>query len=242
MEYFERRSHRARVVRDAIRTAVVEGTWGAHPLPSEPELSQQFGVGRNVVREALSGLVAEGLLVRQQGAGTRPVARVVLHATDRLKTLNEDPDGPRKDRLITHQVLRWDEVPASPLHASALDVPVGTPIVCLERVTRADTPLIFWSTFLRADLGLRPPAPVGGTSSTGFYAYLEAAGLSLGEGHVRTSAVACDEAVAELLEVPVGSPALVQSRRLHLRDGRTVEASTGYYRPDQVALTNTFAR
>jgi len=40
------------------------------PFPSENELSNRLGICKNTVREALSGLVAEGRLVRRRGRGT----------------------------------------------------------------------------------------------------------------------------------------------------------------------------
>jgi len=39
-------------------------------LPSEPELAKEFGVSRSVVREAMSGLVAMGVVKRIAGRGT----------------------------------------------------------------------------------------------------------------------------------------------------------------------------
>lgn len=40
------------------------------PLPSEREYSEQFGISRMTVRQALSNLVNEGFLYRQKGRGT----------------------------------------------------------------------------------------------------------------------------------------------------------------------------
>ncbi|MFP4483069.1 MAG: FadR/GntR family transcriptional regulator [Thermovirgaceae bacterium] len=39
-------------------------------LPNEPELAREFGVSRSVVREAMSGLVAMGVVKRIPGSGT----------------------------------------------------------------------------------------------------------------------------------------------------------------------------
>ena len=241
MTSLSRRHHRARMVRDALHAAVVEGVWvGA--LPHEDELGRQFGVGRNVVREALRLLVEEGLLVRQQGWGTRPTTSVLMHAMHRLQSLHEDAGLTTSSRDIQHRVVRWDLIPASPLHAAALGVATGETVVHYERLTSSLTPLIFWSTVMRSDVGLRPPAPVGGCSALGFYAYLERSGLTLGQESVRTSAVRADQGVAELLDVEPGSPLLVQHRRLLMADGRPLEVSTGYLRPDQVALTHDISR
>lgn len=39
-------------------------------LPTEPELSAQFGVSRATIRQAVANLVQRGMLVRRQGSGT----------------------------------------------------------------------------------------------------------------------------------------------------------------------------
>ena len=39
-------------------------------IPSEPELSERYGVSRITVRRAVEELCAEGYLVKQQGRGT----------------------------------------------------------------------------------------------------------------------------------------------------------------------------
>lgn len=236
MDYFLRRHHRARIVRDSIRSSVVEGTWRGEALPQDEELGRQFGVGRNVIREALQLLVDEGLLVRQQGLGTYPSGSVMLHETAALRSLYENSDATVSGREIRHQLLRWAEIDASPLHAASLELATDATVIHYERLTTSSAPLIFWSTILRSDVGLERPVSPGEFTPDGFYAYLEKSGLALGTGKVRTSAVRADRGVAELLEVEIGSPVLLQHRRLFLADGRPLEVSTGYFRPDEIAL------
>jgi len=242
MDYFLRRHHRARIVRDSIRSSVVEGAWPGRALPSDEELGRQFGVGRNVVREALQLLVDEGLLTRQQGLGTYPSGRVLLHETAALRSLYENSDATFSHGEIRHQLLRWAEIPASPLHAASLELAPGASVIHYERLTTSAAPLIFWSTVVRADVGLERPAAPGEYTPDGFYAYLEKSGLSLGAGIVRTSAVRADRGVAELLQVDLGSPVLLQHRRLLLSDGRPLEVSTGYFRSDEIALIQEINR
>jgi GntR family transcriptional regulator len=242
MNYFVRRHHRARIVRDAIRSAVVEGVWASGVLPAEDELGRGFGVGRNVIREALQLLVAEGLLVRQQGSGTRPARQVLQHEMTALRSLYEGRGPTSPVHEIRHLVLRWAVMPASPIHAASLGLGAGDPVIHYERLTLSATPLILWSTVMRGDLGLEPPVGPGELAAEGFYAYLERSGLALGRGSVRTSAVRADPGVAELLEMEVGSPVLLRHRRLLLSDGRPLEVSTGYFRPDQIALFHDVSR
>lgn len=55
---------------DTIRRFILsEGLSAGAQLPSERELSESLSVSRNIVREALSMLVAEGLIVKQPGRG-----------------------------------------------------------------------------------------------------------------------------------------------------------------------------
>ena len=68
------------------------------PIPSEGELGKQFNVSRITVRRAIEDLVAEGLLVRQQGRGTfiqRPKLThelgMITSWTDQLRILGFSP-------------------------------------------------------------------------------------------------------------------------------------------------------
>lgn len=58
-------------VAERFRQEIVSGRWPVgQRIPTEPLLVEQFGAGRNTVREALQSLVHSGLLVREQGRGT----------------------------------------------------------------------------------------------------------------------------------------------------------------------------
>src|SRR5262245_26702282 len=56
-----------------LREQLREGRF-VRGLPGELALMQQFGVARVTVRRALQELVAEGLIARERGRGTRPIA------------------------------------------------------------------------------------------------------------------------------------------------------------------------
>ena len=51
------------------RFILVEGMKAGDALPSERELSEMLSVSRNIVREALTVLVAEGLILKKPGSG-----------------------------------------------------------------------------------------------------------------------------------------------------------------------------
>lgn len=56
---------------DALRGEIADGTWPVgERIPTEPELVETLGVGRNSLREAIRALVHAGLLETRQGDGT----------------------------------------------------------------------------------------------------------------------------------------------------------------------------
>jgi DNA-binding FadR family transcriptional regulator len=56
---------------DQLREAVTQGDWPiGQRIPTELELAEQLGVGRNTVREAVRALAHSGLLEVRQGDGT----------------------------------------------------------------------------------------------------------------------------------------------------------------------------
>ena len=60
-----------RQVKQRVIRNLIDEVWKpGDMLPSEPRLAEVFGVSPGTVRRALDELVAENLLVRQQGKGT----------------------------------------------------------------------------------------------------------------------------------------------------------------------------
>lgn len=57
-------------VRDALREQIRQGRYGqGDRLPSEARLTEEFGVSRTVIREAVAGLRSDRLVEPRQGAG-----------------------------------------------------------------------------------------------------------------------------------------------------------------------------
>lgn len=105
-------------------------------LPTEAELSAQFGVNRHTVRRALEELSRDGLVRVEQGRGSF-VAEDVLDYTIEPRTRfsewirkhNKEPSG------IVRQLR---EVPADQRIATGLAVRGGSRVVLMERLGFAD--------------------------------------------------------------------------------------------------------
>lgn len=60
------------IIVNAIRNEIERGLYtNGKTLPTEEQLAVQFGVSRQTVRQALSVLVQENLIIKQQGSGSR---------------------------------------------------------------------------------------------------------------------------------------------------------------------------
>jgi len=130
-------------VRDEILALIErDGLTAGDQLPSETELAARFDVGRTSVREALKLLEQDGVIDVRHGIGRfvsalptleRPITRLES-VTEMMRSLGYS---------VTNRVLSVDVAAASEDEAGALDAPVGTAVVRLERVRlQGDTPLI----------------------------------------------------------------------------------------------------
>ena len=69
-------------VTELFRSQVTDGRWPVgSKIPTEPELVEWSGAGRNTVREAIGALVTAGILRREQGRGTFVVSASDLRSS-----------------------------------------------------------------------------------------------------------------------------------------------------------------
>jgi DNA-binding GntR family transcriptional regulator len=119
-------------------------------LEPELELTDQFGVSRPTIRQAIEHLVNQGLLTRHRGVGTVVVARRVQRSLA-LTSLYDDLAVAGRNPTTT--VLSIETVPAPPDAAAALAVPISTLILWLERLRSADgVPFALMQNYLPADV------------------------------------------------------------------------------------------
>ncbi len=91
---------------DIIREDIAAGRLVAgRMLPSEAHLAQEHGIGRDAVRDALSQLRSEGLIVTESGVGSKvrePVEREIvrLGRDDQAWVRMPTPDERRRLRIL----------------------------------------------------------------------------------------------------------------------------------------------
>lgn len=120
-------------------------------LPSERELSDQHGISRMTVRQAIAYLVQQGLLEVKRGIGTFVAAPKLAH--DTLHLLGFTEELMQRGGAVTSQVLEQSLVFPSASVASGLNLNADAPTVKLVRLRLAEAvPLLLETTFLPASL------------------------------------------------------------------------------------------
>lgn len=75
-------------VQNALQERIMNGTYAkGEYLPSESSLSEEFGVSRTTVRDAVGALVEKGLLQRQQGKGILVIDRTTDVVMNSLRNM-----------------------------------------------------------------------------------------------------------------------------------------------------------
>lgn len=190
-----------------VRSRICQGV--LHPgdrLPTEKALQRYFHVSRITVRQALEGLVRDGLIHRRRGRGTEvnpPRVEISIDGADRRGP------GFRDELLAEHELVATEAV------SRALGVPPGTLIQTCERRLLMDEERV-------AHLRTYAPAGSGGV----------APGAPRKVEEVWDAAQA-DRSLAALLGVPVGAPLLRRERRAHVESGHWIESLVGHYRGDR---------
>jgi GntR family transcriptional regulator len=124
-------------VQHYVRDAIMNGTWQVgEPIPPEMALVEQFGVARMTVRQALDGLVREGLVVRARGRGTVVARPRVERELTRMHGFSEDMRA--RGMVPASVVLDCAVVPAPKTIADRLLVNPREAVVRLQRLRLAD--------------------------------------------------------------------------------------------------------
>ena len=226
-------------MRDLLRTKVLQGYYDDRPLPDEAALQRLHDASRGAVRAALALLRDEGLIERHQGTGTFVAAHKATHRADELHGLRDTA----ATEPITHEVVGCELIRAPDVVAELLRLPVGDPVVRLDRRTVAGRePVGVWTTYLPERYG-HPLVQSRVDVSGEYYGVVERlVGQPVAYADMCTEAVAADPVVAAALDVPVGAPLLRLERVVYLTDGRPVDFGVGRLRGDRLRLRSVQQR
>ncbi|MDQ3312122.1 MAG: GntR family transcriptional regulator [Actinomycetota bacterium] len=209
------RSIRYQEIAGSIRERVEAAAPGAL-LPSESELSSEFGVSRVTVRRALELLRDEGSIAARQGFGWFVVTEPVQQRLDELGTIEAQLE--HSGRRAERRVLEFAFVAPPPRVAALLDV---DQVLRVRRVNLADgEPFAVVTVWCPAELAANLSR--GDVERRPFYELLD---VELRGATQTIGADSAEPADATVLGVPVGSPLLRCERITTDRSGSPVLVS-----------------
>lgn len=218
-------------LRDELRAGILDGRLQPHAkLPSESEMTAAYGVSRITVRQALSDLQKEGLIVRLQGKGAFVSQPQATPQLNRLEGLAESlaPQGQAvHSKRLSMKAVR---VPAEV--AAALGLAPRTEVYQLATLRYLDRqPLSVNVSHFIPGLGER-------------VARIDLSGRDLidvlerelrqrvGRADVEIGAEPMPAKEAKLLQVEAGVPALRVRRVVHAESGLPLQTENALYRAD----------
>ncbi|WP_299435896.1 phosphonate metabolism transcriptional regulator PhnF [uncultured Rhodospira sp.] len=105
-------------------------------LPTEAQLSAQFGVNRHTVRRALAGMEERGQIRVEQGRGTFVQEQVLAYRVSVRTRFTENIVG--ANRVAQRSYVDSSQVAATAAMAEALDIDLGAPVTCVVMVGDLD--------------------------------------------------------------------------------------------------------
>jgi len=220
---------------EELRRRIEQGEWKPGDLiPSERELTEAYGISRMTVRQALTELVNDGLLRRDQGRGTFVAKPKIRKQLSRLTSFTEEMGV--RGKQAGAQVLRQEMVPARPNVADMLEIDIGQQVALIERLRLADGEPVGIEcchlSFDGCEMVLRQDL-----SGSLYRLLIERFGLVPTRAQEQMEAGACGSLEAQILGIRRGQPVLLIRRRTFDQDECPFEYVESVYRGDNYILS-----
>jgi GntR family transcriptional regulator len=213
-----------------------------HPgdrLPTERKLSEQLGVNRMTVRRAFNLLESLGLLNRRQGSGTYVADRKIERQASVLISFTKGMQ--RRGYLPGARVILFERKVVEASLAKVLDLSDSASVYIVHRLRtinqepvlleRLTIPVHRFPDFERHDL-----------STHSLYEVMQMEyGVSLAHARQSLEPVIALDYEASLLEVPVGSPLMLETRVAFDQSSSPVEFGADLYRGDRFQFVTEIA-
>ena len=201
-------------------------------IPSEVEVAARFKVSRMTARQAVMNLLREGLVDRKRGAGTF-IASTPIHRTEGV-LFSFTEDMYRRGKKPSSVMLSSGLEAASARDREALKLKGRQKVVVIKRLRLADDiPLSIervalipeCSEVLRADL-------INGS----LHENMRAIGYGPSTANCWLQARIADRSEAKLLEIPSGTPLLVETRVISDAKGTIIEFTETAYASNRYVI------
>ncbi|MGE8204552.1 GntR family transcriptional regulator [Heyndrickxia sp. NPDC080065] len=214
-------------IQEHIRENIKQKKWlMGEAIPSERILTEQFGVSRMTIRQAVQGLVDEGILMRKRGSGTyvsnEKVQQPLKEITSFTK-LMEQRGMKASSNITVFSIRKPNEV-----EAEQLEINMSEDVYHIERIRLGDQiPIAIETSIVPCKLA---EGLTNEDIQNSLYEFIEVKkGQALGEAKQSIEAIGASKRVAELLDLDIDSPILQIERVAILKTGSPFEYVRSQY-------------
>jgi DNA-binding GntR family transcriptional regulator len=226
-------------LKHALRDMITFDLKPGDKIPSELELGEKYDLSRITVRQAISALVDEGFLQKQQGRGTFVLAsRLAEPLADPDHFLLSGFDAEDPDHIKVYSV---ETVPSPDWIQAKLGLRSTEPVHKIRKVLSPDgEPAAFRTSFV--PVAIAPRLPLADLSLP-LYSLVETIyGVTATEADEVIEFIVADDFRAGMLNVEVGHPIILVERIIFSEAGEALECSRSYYRADRFRLRHHLRR
>jgi GntR family transcriptional regulator len=214
-------------IRNLLRERIRLGEWGAdEPMPTEEDLVAHFGVSRTTVRQAMSDLVNEGLVVRRPGRGTFARQPLMVLRMQQWHSLTKDIA--QRGLAPSKKILCVERLKAGAKIADRAKELVEGEMLHIQSIRYADDiPIIVLDQYYPYELcGFLADAALDDPDLTSEGILAEHGIVEMrAEGEI--IATTASKLEAKYLDVKPGSALIEIATKAYNADGRVVEYSRG---------------
>jgi len=189
-------------------------------VPREPDLCEKFGVSRTTLRKAMQLLEQEGYINIQQGRGTEVLDNKTTQKLNYVTSFSETLEA--KGYTVQSKSMYIDmAIPPNNVLEDLL-LPPETEVVRIQRIQLANgKPIAIITNYIIYDLV--PGILMDTGTFVSLYQHIESKyGIKITSARDNIKAFVADFLQAELLQIPTGSPLLVD-RRITFSSNKPIE-------------------
>ena len=200
-------------------------------IPTELELSERFNAARATVARAIQQLVFEGLIVRKAGSGSFVSMRAISEPLQLPQVSSFDDTVSASGATVSYELLAFSSQRLNAEASALLEAPLGEKAFLLQRLRLVGGVRTSLEVrYLPFDIGCRLSAEM--LHGQSIHHILRDLGTPVCKVVGKIRACIADAALAEKLDVALGSPLLIRDYVLRSANDVPLACGESFYRPE----------
>jgi DNA-binding GntR family transcriptional regulator len=217
-----------------IKERIINGEYvSSSQIPSELELTEEFGISRSTVRTALATLVFEGLLIRKPGLGTFVATNNRLESG--IEILESVTTMAKRQGLMPGFAnLQIEEIFADSYIAENLQIPIQTKVINVNRAILVNNERVSYQEDYIHPKWLEKADIDDSFAGSVLDVLQKNHRASIDRAITEFTAVLPTPKIQEMLEIKKNSPLITLKETLYSLDGSVMCYSDNFFIPGRI--------